>query len=298
MLFAPPTRRRLNMGHGHRHTLLVTTLALGVAGFAAPATAQTAPPAAPAAAPDTARAAAPAAAPAAPAVPAPPPRPRSPWRFVTSFAIQDISGNKQLRVLQTSIRIERPTPDRVVLAFRLEGGYGESGGAGELERRLSSSLRFDWTPRARVSPFLGMDWDYNRVLRINTRLNGSAGANVNLSYRDSSRATLAVGLVEEYLNTAARDASPGSISNDTRFLVRLSLTRTMPSGVQAELNARYQPVVDRPSDYLFKADGTLRVSLTTRLRWETTYRWWRDSAPAQSVMKDDRALITGLAIQW
>lgn len=255
----------------HRRALIVTALALGASGLAAPAAAQTAPPAPPA---------------------------RSPWRLVTSFAIQDISGNKQLRVLQSSIRIERQTPDRVVLAFRLEGGYGRSGGAEELERRLSSSLRFDWTPRARVSPYFGVDWDYNRILRINARVSGGAGANVNLTYRDSARVTLALGVVEEYLNTAARDASPGSITNDTRFHVRLSLARTLPSGVQAEVNVKYQPVVDRLADYLFKADGTLRVALTTRLRWETTYRWWRDSSPAQDVRKDDRTLITGLAIQW
>ena len=256
------------MDRHHRQALIA--LALGASATAAPAAAQT----------------------------APAPRPRSPWRFVTSFAIQDISGNKQLRVLQSSIRIERQTPDRIVLAFRLDGGYGRSGGDAELERRLSSSLRFDWTPRARVSPYLGMDWDYNRVLRINTRVNGGAGANVNLAYRDSAKVTVAFGIVEEYLNTAARDASPGAISNDTRFHLRLSLARTLPSGVQTEVNVKYQPVVDRLADYLFKADGTLRVSLTTRLRWETTYRWWRDSTPAPGVQKDDRALITGLAIQW
>jgi hypothetical protein len=256
----------------HRRALTVIALALGASGLAAAAAAQT-----------------------APAPPAPPAR--SPWSFGTSLAVQDISGNKQLRILQSTIRVERHTPDRLILAFKLEGGYGKSGGE-EKERRLSSSLRFDWAPRTRVSPFVGVDWDYNRILRINARVSGGAGANVNLSYRDSARVTLALGVVEEYRNTAARGTSPGSITNDTRFHARLSLARTLPSGVQAEVNVKYQPVVDRLADYLFKADGTLRVALTTRLRWETTYRWWRDSSPAQDVQKDDRALITGLAIQW
>ena len=264
------------MERRHRRALVVTALTLGASGLAVPAAAQGAP--------------------AAPAAPAP--RPPSPWRFVTSFAIQDISGNKQLRVLQASVRIERQTPDRVVLAFRLDGGYGKSGGNAELERRLSSSLRFDWTPRARVSPFLGVDWDYNRILRINARVSGGAGANVNLAYRDSAKVTLALGVIEEYLDVAARGTSPGSSTSDTRFHVRLSLARTLPSGVQTEVNVKYQPVVNRLADYLFKADGTLRVALTTRLRWETTYRWWRDSSPAGDVRKDDRALITGLSIQW
>jgi hypothetical protein len=264
----------------HRRALIVTALALGASGPAAAAAAQTAPVAAP-----TAQA-------------APAPRPRSPWRFTTSLAVQDFSGNRQLRILQSTIKVERQTPDRLNLAFKLDGGYGKSGGMGELERRLSSSLRFDWTPRARISPFVGVDWDYNRILRINARVSGGAGANVNLSYRDSARVTLALGVVEEYLNTAARGTSPGAITNDTRFHLRLSLARTLPSGVQTEVNVKYQPVVDRLADYLFKADGTLRVALTTRLRWQTTYRWWHDNAPAQGVRKDDRALITGVELQW
>lgn len=259
----------------HRPTLVVAALTLGASVLALPAAAQTAP----------AERAAPA------------PRPRSPWRFGTSLAVQDISGNKQLRILQSTIRAEHQRPDRLIFALKLEGGYGTSGGE-EKERRLSSSLRLDWTPRARVSPFIGVDWDYNRILRINARVSGGAGANLNFSRRDSARVTLALGVVEEYRNTAARGTSPGSETNDTRFHVRLSLARTMPSGVQAEVNVKYQPVVDRLASYLFKADGTLRIALTTRLRWETTYRWWRDSSPAAEVRKDDRALVTGLAIQW
>jgi hypothetical protein len=272
-------------------TLLVAALSLGTPAGRATLVAQVAPAATPVASP-----AAQAPAPATQAAPAP--RPRSPWRFAQSVALQDITGNKKLRLIQSAIRVERLTPDRVNLTFKLEGGYGTSGGTGELERRVSSNLRFDWTPRALVSPFLGFDWEYNRVLRLNARVNGGAGANINFVYRDSARVTLALGLVEEYKNVAARDASPGSVSNDTRLHVRLALARTLRSGVQLEANAKFQPVARRLADYLFKVDGTLRVALTTKLRWETTYRWWRDSTPASGVQMDDRALISGLAVQW
>lgn len=227
---------------------------------------------------------------------APPPR-RSPWRFSTAFAIQDISGNRQLRILQSTIRADRQTPERVNFALKLEGAYGRSGGQ-SVERRVGASLRLDWTPRALVSPFLGFDWDYNRILRINSRLNGGAGANINPVYGDSARVTIALGVVEEYKDVAALGTSPGATTSDTRFHSRLAIARTLRSGVQTELNVKYQPVVDDMGDYLFKADGTLRVALTTKLRWETTYRWWRDSSPAPSVRKDDHALTTGLQIQW
>ena len=256
------------MPHRHLRPLALSCLALALPALAASARAQAAPP-----------------------------PPRRPWRFSTAFAIQDISGNRQLRILQSTLRADRQTPERVNFAFKLEGAYGRSAGQ-SVERRAGASLRLDWTPRALVSPFLGFDWDYNRILRINSRVNGGAGANFNPVYSDSARVTIALGVVEEYKDIAARGTSPGSITNDTRFHSRLAITRTLRSGVQTELNVKYQPVLHDFAAYLFKADGTLRVALTSKLKWETTYRWWRDSAPAPGVRKDDRMLTTGLQIQW
>jgi Protein of unknown function, DUF481 len=264
-----------------------------LAGATPPALAQTAgapPPQPPTAAP------APDSAPAPAQARAPAPRPpRSPWRLGTEIAFTDISGNRQLQLFQSTLTVVRQTPERFNLDFKLEGRYGESNHQ-EAAKSAAARIRFDWTPRAFVSPFLGLDAEYDHIRKIDARLSGGAGINLNVSYREPTRVTVALGVLEEYVRYAS-PTSPGSVS-DTRLQLRLALVHTLRTGVQAEFNLRYQPSTARMWDYIFKTDGALRVALTTKLGWRTTYAWYRDSTPAPGVGMDDRTLTTGLLIQW
>ena len=253
----------------HLRPLILGCLALALAAIAATASAQ--------------------------AAPAPPRRP--PWRFGTEIAFTDISGNRQLQLFQSTLTAARQTPETFNFDFKLETRYGRSQGV-EAARAAAARVRLDWTPRALFSPFLGFDWEYDRVRRIDTRLSGGAGANLNIAYRDQSRTTLSLGVIEEYVNTAASATAPGTVTSDTRIHSRFALLRTLRSGVAAEFNVKYQPATRDMSDYLFKADCALRVALSTKLSWRTTYVWNRDSTPAPDVRKDDRTLTTGLLIQW
>ena len=232
--------------------------------------------------------------PASPQTPAPP-RPRSPWRLGTEVAFTDISGNRQLQLFQSTVTISRRSPQTYNLDLKLEGRYGESNHQ-EAAKSAAAHVRLDWTPRALVSPFLGFDAEYDHIRKIDARVSGGLGVNLNLVHRDASRATLSAGLVEEYVDYAS-PTSPGSVS-DTRYSTRLAVLHTVRPGVQFELNALYQPAADRLWDYLFKADTGLRVALTDKLGWRTAYAWNRDSTPASGVRPDDRTLTTGLQVQW
>jgi hypothetical protein len=222
-------------------------------------------------------------------------RPRSPWRLGTEIAFTDISGNRQLQLFQSTLTVARQSPQTFNFDFKLEGRYGESNHQ-EAAKSAAARVRLDWTPRALISPFLGLDAEYDHIRKIDGRISGGLGVNLNLVYRDATRSTLSLGLVEEYVRYAA-PTSPREVG-DTRFHARLAVLHTLRPGVQLEFNARYQPATARLWDYLFKADGSLRVALTTKLGWRTTYTWNRDSTPAQTVQPDDRTLTTGLLIQW
>ena len=222
---------------------------------------------------------------------------RPPWRFGTEIAFTDISGNRQLQLFQSTFSAARQTPETFNFDFKLETRYGRSQGV-EAARAAAARVRLDWTPRALISPFLGFDWEYDRVRRIDSRIAGGAGANLNIAYRDDSRTTLSIGVVEEYVNTAASATAPGTVTSDTRLHSRFALLRRLRPGLSAEFNVKYQPATRDMSDYLFKADGALRVALSTKLSWRTTYVWNRDSSPVSGVQKDDRNLTTGLLIQW
>lgn len=277
------------MHRRHLRPLTLGCLVLALQAAATRATAQSSSPAPPApAAP---------AAPAAPSAPAPqtPPPPRSPWRLGTEVAFTDMSGNRQIQLFQSTVTIARQVPETFNFDLKLEGRYGESNHQ-EAAKAAAAHVRCDWTPRALVSPFLGLDAEYDHVRKIDARLSGGVGVNLNLSYQDPTRITLALGFIEEYVNYAATTV-PNEVS-DTRFHARIAVVHILRPGVQAELNGKYQPATGHLWDYLFKADGALRVALTTRLAWRTTYSWNRDSTPAPGVRSDDRTLTTGLLIQW
>ena len=225
-----------------------------------------------------------------------PQRPRSPWRFGTEIAFTDITGNRQLQLFQSTFTAVRQTPETFTLDFKVEARYGESNHV-EAARSAAARTRLDWTPRARVSPFLGLDWDYDRIRKIDSRIAGGMGANINIGYQNGNRTTLALGLVVEYEDRMA-GVTPATKS-DVRLHSRFAFQRALRPGVGLEFNLKYQPATREMSDYLFKADGALRVALTTRLSWRTSYVWNRDSTPATGVVsKDDRQLVTGLLIQW
>jgi len=274
----------------HPRRSLLACLAATCA-LAAPAAAQTdtaaarrAPPAAPAATP-----------PATPAAPAPAPRPPTPWRLGTEIAFTDISGNRQLQLFQSTVTVARRSPQTFNFDLKLEGRYGESNHQ-EAAKAAATRVRLDWTARALVSPFLGFDAEYDHIRKIDARISGGMGINFNVVRRDATHATLSTGVVEEYVNYAS-PTSPEHLS-DTRYSLRVAYVHTVRPGVQIECNLQHQPAADRLWDYLFKADAALRVALTARLGWRTTYSWNRDSTPASGVKPDDRTLTTGLLIQW
>jgi hypothetical protein len=263
--------------HCHLRASLLACLTAAVGAFATPAAAQTDSAAAPPA--------------AAPQVP----RERSPWRLGTELAFTDISGNRQLQLFQSTVTVGRQSPQTFNLDLKLEGRYGESNHQ-EAAKSAAARARLDWTPRALVSPFLGCDAEYDHIRKIDARISGGLGVNLNFVRRESTHATLSVGLLEEYVDYAS-PTSPGSVS-DTRFSTRLAFVHTVRPGVQLEFNARHQPATSRLWDYLLKIDAGLRVALTTKLGWRTAYTWNRDSTPAEGVRPDDRTLTTGLVIQW
>lgn len=283
------------MHRRHLRSFAIPCLAVVLSATAGRAGAQTAaPPAAPTAPAAPAPAAPAAPAPAATAPPQTPPR-RSPWRLGTELAFTDISGNRQLQLFQSTVTIARQMPETFNFDLKLEGRYGESNHQ-EAARSAAAHTRLDWTPRALVSPFLSLDFEYDHVRLIDARVSGGVGVNLNLSYRDPTRATVALGLIEEYVDYAAATV-PNQV-NDTRLHARLAFVQVLRPGVQIEINGRYQPATARLWDYLLKVDGAMRVALTTKLAWRTAYTWNRDSTPPAGVRPDDRTLTTGLLIQW
>jgi len=233
--------------------------------------------------------------PAVPAMRVPPPLPR-PWRFGLEIGFTDISGNRDLQLFQGGFTVEHRRQDEYIFNSKLEVRYGESNNATAVDNS-ALRLRFDWRPRSVISPFVGFDAERDRIRKIDSRISGGTGANLNFIRGDTRRATLAVGLIGEFENREA-GVSPRSLE-DIRLHTRLAYFRVIRAGTRFELNAKYQPATSAMSDYLASADGAVAVALSTKFSLRTHYEWKRDSTPATGVKsKDDRNLTVTLLVAF
>jgi hypothetical protein len=228
-------------------------------------------------------------------VPAVPPPVPPPWRLLLDFGLQDIVGNRDLTVLSGAVVIEHRRQDRFILNNKLDVRYGRSNGQ-EAVNAQSWRLRFDWRPRAPVSPFVGLDLARDPIRKSAFRIQVGTGANFNFDVRDDRRTWVSVGFVGDYQEyTAGVDPST---SRDTRVLLRAATQRVLAGGSRVELMVRVQPSTLGAADYLASADASVRVAVTQRLGVTTRFLWLRDSRPPAGVRRDDRELSVSLSLAW
>ncbi len=231
---------------------------------------------------------------AVPRIRVPPPGP-VPWRFQLDFGFQDVSGNRDLTVFNGGFTVEHRRQDRFILNGRLESRYGRSNGVTSVESQ-AARLRFDWRPRALVSPFLGLDANRDLIRKTVLRLQGGTGANINLDVRDARRTLVSFGLAFDYQQFTA--ATTPRVSRDVRFLTRFQTQRLISGTTRFDLTAKFQPTTEDARDYLAGIDAALRVSITRRMGLTTRLEYAYDSRPAPGVKPGDRSLTVALSFAW
>jgi len=217
------------------------------------------------------------------------------WRFQLDFGFQDMAGNRDLTVVNGAFVVERRREDRYIFNFKLEGRYGRSNGVESVNYQLAR-LRFDWTPKALLSPFLGLDLARDPIRKVGLRTQLGTGANINTDTRPEARTYFSFGFVLDHQEFIA--GTVPATSDDTRWMFRGSTTQLLGQTVRFEAAARYQPSTRDAADYLLLAEASLRVSLTRSMGFTTKYEFIRDSKPAPGVATDDRGLTAALSFAW
>lgn len=228
-------------------------------------------------------------------VPVPPPVP-APWRFSLEIGFTDIAGNRDLQVFNGVYTAEHQRTTDYILNLRAEARYGRTEDIVAVENS-ALRLRFDWRPREGLSPFLGLDVESDRIRKIDARIKGGAGMNINVAPREDRRTTIALGLIAE-IEERFRTVTPRHKS-DWRLHSRFATLQPLNSHVVFEGNAKLQPATSDIGDYEASMDASLRVTVTRRTAFRTRYEWRRDSTPAPGVSKeDDRSLTFSLLMTW
>jgi putative salt-induced outer membrane protein YdiY len=224
-----------------------------------------------------------------------PPPVQPPWRFQVDLGFQDVAGNRDLTVFNSAFTVERLRQDRLLLVTHLEARYGRSQGQTSVNTQLAR-VRLDWTPRARISPFLGLDLNRDPIRKLKLRTQLGTGLNLNISVRDESRTQLSVGFVGDFQRFTA-GVAPGH-AEDTRLYTRFHATRLFAQSTRFEASVRVQPALQTFADYLLSADASLRFAVTRQIGFLTRYEYLRDSRPPAGVQPADRSFNLSLSIAW
>lgn len=220
------------------------------------------------------------------------------WRASGELSFTDVSGNKDLSLLATTLEVDRrggaayaATGSAAVRYGKSEGELAAKSAIGTAELRLR--------PLAVISPFVSASAERDEVRRLLVRLAGSVGADVNLVRGEERRLALGGAILQDY---ERRDPVEGGLEDPTvsrtRLTARLTARLPLRTGITLDHESRIEPATVDFSDYLLRSRTALRAVLSSRLAFQTTYLLTRDNQPPEGVaFKDDRTLTVGLVVQ-
>jgi hypothetical protein len=222
------------------------------------------------------------------------------WTGRGSLSVTDVSGNKTLSLLTTRLEVKRTGGRSLGLTMSLGARYGRSGGETAVQD-FAGGVETRFLPTGRVSPFVATTMLRDDVKRTLVRVAASSGADLNVLRDTVRRVALGLALLQDYELTQGDPTivdAPDLSASRTRFSVRLSGTVPVRAGVALDHRTQFEPVADALDDYLLTTETAVRVLLSRRLAFQTTYQFNRDTTPPEGVLfRNDRTLTVGLTVQ-
>lgn len=221
------------------------------------------------------------------------------WRATGELSLTDVSGNRDLSLFATQLTVERISAEDYAAQASAAARYGRSDGdlaakslLGQAELRLR--------PLDAVSPFFTASVERDEVRRLELRLAGSAGVDLNLVRGEARRLAVGAALLQDYERREPIEAATEDpTTSRTRITLRVAGRTPIREGITVEHESRVEPATVDFSDYLLRSTTALRAVLSSRLAFQTTYLFTRDNIPPEGVAyKDDRTLTVGLVIQF
>lgn len=220
------------------------------------------------------------------------------WRATGELSFTDVSGNKDLSLLATTLQVDRAGGAAYDATASAAVRYGKSNGDLAAKSAIGTAeLRL--RPLETLSPFVIASAERDEVRRLLVRLAGSVGVDVNVIRDDERRLSIGGAVLQDY---ERRDPVEGSLEDPTvsrtRLTLRVNGSTPLRTGVTLEHESRVEPATVDFSDYLLRSRTALRALLSSRLAFQTSYLFTRDNSPPEGVtFKDDRTLTVGLVIQ-
>lgn len=218
------------------------------------------------------------------------------WAAAAELTFTDAGGNQDLTVFTTGFTLRHLRVELFAFELKLEARYGSSGDE-RVSETYRGSINVDIGPQRRWTPFIYSRAERDPFRRLDARVSSGAGGKYRL-YRGEKigDASVSMALLHSYEAVAGTD-SPAEVQQTARWSLQFDGRRILNDGVTLSHQALYQPIYDRPDDYLLTLDTGVKVLVTQRIALSITHEYSRDSTPAPGVGSDDRLLKAGIIVE-
>ncbi len=223
------------------------------------------------------------------------------WHGILDLAVTSASGNEQLTVVTSDVRLSRTITNVVEIIASGRNRYGESGDA-VVARNVKGALRFNFRPQGSWAPSLFADAEHDPIKRLDLRLNAGGGAQYTFARSDAREAILSGAVLYSYENLSPPEGSTmeGTVEERARWKWEFGGRQRISEGMELTQATQYQPVWDRASDYLLETETALRIRVTENLALTVSHLYQRNSTPPEGVVADDQVVKLGVsfAMNW
>lgn len=216
------------------------------------------------------------------------------WDLALDVAATSASGNEDLTVVVSDLKVTRLVPNIVELVFAGRNRYGESGNE-VVARSVRGSARFNFRPQGSWAPSLFVTAENDRFKRLDLRLNAGGGALYTFVNVDTHEYSLSGSALYSYENLAPPEGSTEeTVEEHARLQWQFNGRQRLTENLEATQVTRWEPVWDHARDYLLETETGLRVRVTRNLALSLSHVYQRDSTPPAEVTPDDQIVKLGL----
>ena len=210
------------------------------------------------------------------------------WQSQLEFGLNGASGNSSFTILRGGFTATRVKTDEYELDFRTLVRYGKN------EEKViaddaRASIKFDWRPQERFSPFIFIDAARDRIRRLDFQADGGGGVKWTVTEDERTELSLSWAGIFDYQNF---DLPEGSVEDGSEFLGRSSFRlkgeRKIGERAAFEHVSFYQPAFSDMGDYVVEVTNSLSSTVLGNLSMVLEHAYLRDSRPPPGAEPDDQ----------
>jgi hypothetical protein len=219
------------------------------------------------------------------------------WKASVDFGFNFASGNTSFAVLSSGFKLTRGATETSEFEWTAGIEYGRNNGV-VVEKRGFSSMKYDYLPKRRVSPFVFAAAEQDEARQIDLQAFGGAGLKLTLWQSEVGKASVSGAVVYNYETFTTPKLLAAPNERTTRWSARFKATRKFGPALELENTTFYQPVFEAISDYNLSAASSVTSRATAHLAIFVKHLYRRDSTPRADVNPVDQRITAGLRVDF